>query len=116
VEERVCRIDSNLGVERCREHILQISADASLRALKAALRGVRRRNTSRSAPVQRSKWVKCFRDTGECAAKPRCASTSPLEEHADCLLTLIADQPHLTLDEVVSAMQKRGIAGSRSPV
>jgi hypothetical protein len=38
-------IDSNLGVERCREHILQISADASLRALKAALRGVRRRNT-----------------------------------------------------------------------
>ena len=61
------------------------------------------------------KWVKCFRDTGECA-KPHCASTSPLEEHADCLLTLIADQPHLTLDEVVSAMHKHGIVGSRTAV
>jgi transposase len=39
-----------------------------------------------------------------------------LEEHADCLLTLVADQPDLTLDEVVSAMHKRGIAGSRSAV
>ena len=54
------------------------------------------------------KWVKCFRDTGGAPRRPRCASTSPLEEHADCLLTLIADQPRLTLDEVVSAMQKRG--------
>ena len=30
--------------------------------------------------------------------------------------TLVADQPDLTLDEVVSAMHKRGIAGSRSEV
>jgi hypothetical protein len=30
--------------------------------------------------------------------------------------TLVADQPDLTLDEVVSAMHKRGIAGSRSAV
>jgi hypothetical protein len=48
------------------------------------------------------------------AALPRIPQ--PFEEHADCLLTLVADQPDLTLDEVVSAMQKRGIAGSRSPV
>ena len=61
-------------------------------------------------------WVKCFHETGRCAAKPRGGSTSPLEEHADFLLALIEDQPDLTLDEVVSAMRKQRIAGSRTAV
>ena len=34
-------------------------------------------------------WVKCFRQTGRCAAKPRGGSISPLEKHADFLLGLI---------------------------
>jgi transposase len=46
-------------------------------------------------------WVKCFRQTGRCAAKPRDGSISPLEKHADFLLGLIEKQPDLTLDEVV---------------
>ena len=50
------------------------------------------------------------------AAKPRGGSTSPLEAHAPWLLTLIEEQPDLTLDEVVSAMHKHGIAGSRTAV
>ena len=41
---------------------------------------------------------------------------SPLEAHADFLLVLIADRPDLTLDEIVAAMRKRRIAGSRSAV
>jgi transposase len=41
---------------------------------------------------------------------------APLEEHADFLLCLIAEQQDLTLDEVVAAMRKRGIPGSRSAV
>src|SRR3970040_2273449 len=61
-------------------------------------------------------WVKFFRETGRCAAKPRGGSTSPLEKHADFLLGLIEAQPDLTLDEVVSAMRKRRIAGSRTAV
>jgi transposase len=61
-------------------------------------------------------WVKCFRETGRCAAKPRGGSTSPLEKHADFLLALIEAQPDLTLDEVVSTMRKRRIAGSRTAV
>jgi transposase len=61
-------------------------------------------------------WVKCFRETGRCAAKQRGGSTSPLEKHADFLLGLIEAQPDLTLDEVVSAMRKRRIAGSRTAV
>jgi transposase len=58
-------------------------------------------------------WMKCFRETGRCAAKPRGGSTSPLEKHADFLLALIAVEPDLTLDEVVCAMGKLKIPGSR---
>jgi transposase len=61
-------------------------------------------------------WVKCFRETGRCAAKARGGSSSPLEKHADFLLALIEKQPDLTLDEVVSVMRKRKISGSRSAV
>jgi transposase len=39
-----------------------------------------------------------------------------LEKHADFLLGLIAEQPDMTLDEIVAAMRKRRIAGSRSAV
>jgi transposase len=39
-----------------------------------------------------------------------------LEEHAEFLLDLIVEQPDLTLDEVVVAMSKAGIVGSRTAV
>jgi len=90
------------------------SADIRGRVIARVESGASRREAAEHFEISAStaiKWVKCFRDTGSCAA-----STSPLEEHADCLLTLVADQPDLTLDEVVSAMHKRGIAGSRSAV
>jgi transposase len=61
-------------------------------------------------------WVKCFRETGRCAAKPRGGSISPLEQYADVLLGLIDKQPDLTLDEVVFAMRKHKIPGSRTAV
>ena len=35
-------------------------------------------------------WAQRFKQTGSVAAKPSGGSTSPLEEHADFLLTLIA--------------------------
>jgi transposase len=61
-------------------------------------------------------WVKCFRATGRCAAKPRGGSTSPLEEHAEFLLALIEDEPDLTLDEVICAMRQHKVPGSRTAV
>jgi len=61
-------------------------------------------------------WVKCFGATGRCAAKPRGGSTSPLEKHADFLLGLIAQQTDLTLDEVILAMRKHKVSGSRTAV
>ena len=59
-------------------------------------------------------WVKCFRESGRCAAKPRGGSVSPLEEHGEFLLALIDEQPDLTLDEVVCAMRKHKVSGSRT--
>jgi transposase len=61
-------------------------------------------------------WVKCFRETGRCGAKPRGGSTSPLEKHADFLLALIELEPDLTLDEVVGVMRELTIPGSRTAV
>ena len=61
-------------------------------------------------------WVKCFHETGRCAAKLRGGSISPLEKHAAFLLALIDAQPDLTLDEVVSVMRRQRISGSRTAV
>ena len=61
-------------------------------------------------------WMQRFEETGSVAAKPSGGSSSPLEKHAEFLLGLIAEQPDLTLDEIVAAMRKRRIAGSRSAV
>jgi len=61
-------------------------------------------------------WLQRFEETGSVAAKPSGGSTSPLEKHAAFLLGLIAERPDMTLDEIVAAMCKRRIAGSRSAV
>ena len=61
-------------------------------------------------------WAQRFEKTGSVAAKPSGGSTSPLEDHAEFLLALIAERSDLTLDEIVLAMEKRRIAGSRSAV
>ena len=61
-------------------------------------------------------WAQRFETTGSVAAKPSGGSTSPLERHAEFLLALVAEQPDLTLDEIVAAMSKRRIKGSRSGV
>ena len=62
------------------------------------------------------KWMQRRRATGSIAPKPSGGSISPLEAHAAFLFVLIARQPDLTLDEIVVAMRKRRIAGSRSAV
>ena len=60
--------------------------------------------------------MRYFCHTGSCVAKPRGGSTSPLEKHADFLLTLIAERPDLTLDEVVSTMRRHKVRASRTAV
>ena len=68
------------------------------------------------SPSSAIKWMQRRQATGSIAPKPSGGSISPLQAHAAFLLTLIARQPDLTLDEIVAAMHKRGIAGSPSAV
>jgi len=62
------------------------------------------------------RWMQRFVRFGSVAAKPSGGSTSPLEAHAAWLLELVAKHPDLTLDEIVAAMRREGIAGSRTAV
>src|SRR6516165_11238700 len=61
------------------------------------------------------RWMQRFVRFGSVAAKPSGGSTSPLEAHAAWLLELVAKHPDLTLNEIVAAMRRAGIAGSRTP-
>ena len=95
------------------------STDMRARVIARVESGASRREAAEHYEVSASTaviWVKCFRESGRCAAKPRGGSTSPLEEHAEFLLALIDEQPDLTLDEVVSAMRRHKVPGSRTAV
>src|SRR5574337_890534 len=95
------------------------SADMRTRVIGRVESGASRREAAEYYEVSASTaviWVRCFRATGRCAAKPRGGSVSPLEEHAEFLLALIDGQPDLTLDEVVSAMRRHKVSGSRTAV
>jgi transposase len=60
------------------------------------------------------KWVQRWNENHSAAAKPRGGSVSPLEAHAEHILTLIAERPDLTLMETVAELLKRRISTSRS--
>jgi transposase len=95
------------------------SVDMRQRVIDRVESGASRREAAEHYEVSPSTaviWVKCFRETGRCAAKSRGGSTSPLEKHADFLLALIELEPDLTLDEVVSVMRELKIPGSRTSV
>jgi transposase len=95
------------------------SEDMRARVIAEVESGASRRAAAEEFVVSASTaiiWVKCFRETGRCTAKPRGGSVSPLEKHADFLLGLIARWPDLTLDEAVLAMHRHKIPGSRSAI
>jgi transposase len=60
------------------------------------------------------RWLQHFRNDGRSEPMPSRGSVSPLEKHAQGILTLIAEQPDLTLDEMVRVLRKRRIPASRS--
>ena len=95
------------------------SADIRARVIARVEAGASRREAAEHFDISASaavKWVKLFHETGSCAAKPFGGSPSPLEEYATFLLTLIAGQPDLTLDEVVAIMRKHKVPGKRTSV
>src|SRR6202140_1472384 len=60
------------------------------------------------------RWVQRFRENGTFEPMPSGGSTSPLEKHSQQILALISEVSDLTLNEIVSALHKRRIPGSRS--
>src|SRR6266704_583950 len=95
------------------------SQDLRERVLEAVEAGASRREAAEYYEISASsaiKWMQRWHATGSVAPKPSGGSVSPLEKHGRWLLGLIAKQPDLTLDEIVAAMRKGRIAGSRSAV
>src|SRR4029453_12614187 len=93
------------------------STDLRERAVEAVESGASRREIAEIFKVGVSsvvRWCQRWSETGSAAPKPSGGSVSPLEEHADWILALIAKQPDLTLEEILAAMAKQGIPGSRS--
>jgi transposase len=86
-----------------------------VRVLREVEAGASRREAAECASSA-IKWMQRLNETGSIAPKPSGGSISPLEAHVDFLLGLIAEQPDLTLDEIVAVIRKRRIAGSRSAV
>src|SRR5262245_19426503 len=95
------------------------SVDLRARVIEEVESGASRREAAERYGISPSVvviWMQRYEETGSVAAKTSGGSISLLEQHAEFLLGLIANQPDLTLDEIVAAIRKRRIAGSRSAV
>src|SRR5437868_5254436 len=95
------------------------SKDLRVRVIEAVSEGESRREAAERFEVAISTvvgWAQRWKETGRVTADPSGGSTSPLEKHAESLLGIIAEQPDLTLDEIVAAMCKRGIEVKRTAV
>jgi transposase len=95
------------------------SMDLRKRVIELVAAGASRREVAELYEISPSVvvlWAQRWNATGNIAAKPSGGSISPLEDHAEFLLGLVTEQPDLTLDEVVAAMTKARIAGSRTAV
>ena len=93
------------------------SNDLRERAIGAVEAGASRREAAERFEVSPSSvinWLRRWHDDRSAVAKPSGGSVSPLEKRSDWLLTLVAKQPDMTLDEVIAAMRTRRFAGSRS--
>ena len=115
MNERVCGMIRFGGEEMPKPY----SYDLRVRVIELIEAGSSRREAAELYGISPSVvviWAQRWKQTGSLSAKPSGGSISSLEEHAEFLLGLIVEQPDLTLDEVVMAMSKAGIVGSRTAV
>ena len=95
------------------------SQDLRMRVVAAVESGASRREAAELYGISPSIvviWMQRWRETGSIEAKQIGGSVSPLDEQAEFLLGLIVEQPDMTLDEIVAAMSRAGIEGSRTAV
>jgi transposase len=91
------------------------SNDLRERVIRAVESGCSRRAAAKQFAVSAStaiKWVQRFQATGSYVEKSgRGHSRSPLDVHAEWLLSLVADQPHLTLEEIRARLREERLIG-----
>ena len=108
--------DSALGDLRGLAMTKAYSIDLRERIIRAVGGGASAREAARiffASPSSAIKWIQRWRVTGSCARSPvRGHRRSPLIDHADWLLALIAGQPDITLEEMRSLMRERGVSTS----
>jgi transposase len=93
------------------------SGDLRERVIEAVEAGASRREAAERFEVSVAsavKWLQRWCENRSAAPKPRGGSISPLEQFATEILTLVAEQPDLTLVEIVAGLRKRRIKTSRS--
>ena len=95
------------------------SMDLRERVIDTVKAGASRRETAEQFGLSPSVviiWAQRYQATGSIAPAPNGGSVSPLDEHEDFILGLIKEQPDMTLDEIVAALAKAKIGGSRTAV
>ncbi len=93
------------------------SVDLRERVVGAVEEGASRREAAERFEVSVAsavRWFQAWQKEGSCTPKPRGGSRSVLEDYAEDILALVEDHPDWTLAELVEAMGKRRIPGSRS--
>jgi transposase len=60
------------------------------------------------------RWQQAWRETGTFEAQSCGGSCWPLDDYAEEILALVKEQDDRTLDEIVAAMRKYRIPGSRT--
>jgi transposase len=93
------------------------SSDLRERVVEAVNEGTTRHEAAERFDISVSsavRWHQAWRNEGRYDSKPYGGSRSPLEDHAEEIISLIEEQRDRTLDEIVAAMHKRKIPGSRT--
>src|SRR6476620_623394 len=86
------------------------SGDLRERVIEAVEGGASRRGAAERFEVSVSsavKWLQRWHESQSAVPKPRGGSVSPLEEFAEQILDLIAQQPDLTLVETVAELRSK---------
>ena len=93
------------------------SGDLRERVIGAVEAGSSRREAADLFEISISsaiRWVQRWREERSSEPKPRGGSCSVLEDYAGSIRILVAEHPDWTLDEILAAMHKQGIPGSRT--
>lgn len=93
------------------------SSDLRGRVVEAVDEGATRREAAERFGISVTsavRWHQFWRNAGVIGAKPWGGSRSPLEDYAEEILGLVEEQPDRSLNEIVAAMHKRGMQGSRT--